>query len=232
MRHLLAGTQSGAARSRRAALKRPVFIARQSARPSGLLGRLIAWIMAHETATENALARDLLAPRPTDRILEIGFGHGYQLRELARAAPEGRVSGVDHSEDMLHFASRRLAALIAAGRVEIACSDSRRLPHPDGTFDRALAVHTVYFWSEPLAHLREASRVLRPGGRLVLGFRSRLDPRTRDFPDGIYTFYAPDEIAALLRSAGFVDVSLSEPAPGFHLACADRPRDAGVQPAP
>jgi hypothetical protein len=60
-------------------MKRPVFIARQSARPAGLLGRLIANIMAHETADLNERAVRLLEPSPSDWVLEIGFGHGRTI---------------------------------------------------------------------------------------------------------------------------------------------------------
>jgi hypothetical protein len=60
-------------------MKRPVFIARQSARPSGLVGKVIGSIMARETARLNDQAVNLLAPAPTDRVLEIGFGHGRTI---------------------------------------------------------------------------------------------------------------------------------------------------------
>ena len=52
-------------------MKRPVFIARQSARPSGLLGRVIAGVMAHETLDLNVRAIRLLRLAPSDRVLEI-----------------------------------------------------------------------------------------------------------------------------------------------------------------
>src|SRR5438552_513133 len=54
--------------------RRPVFIARQGRRPSGLLGQIVARVMAHETARDNAKAIDLLDVQPTDRVLDIGTG--------------------------------------------------------------------------------------------------------------------------------------------------------------
>jgi hypothetical protein len=63
------------------ARRRPECMARQASCPTGRLGRLLARIMAAETATEKAFA--LLACRPDDQVREIGFGHG---RTLARAA--------------------------------------------------------------------------------------------------------------------------------------------------
>ena len=69
-------------------MKRPVFIARQSAVPSGLLGRVIAGVMAHETADLNEHALRLLGPSRSDRLLEVGFGHG---RTQGRLRIEFRV---------------------------------------------------------------------------------------------------------------------------------------------
>src|ERR1041385_4092969 len=78
-------------------VKRPGFIARQSRRPSGVIGRLIAWIMARETAALNKSAIELLAPQTTDRVLEVGFGHGRTIASIAAAVGSGHVAGIDAS---------------------------------------------------------------------------------------------------------------------------------------
>ena len=97
-------------------MKRPVFIARQSARPSGLIGRVIAGIMAHETSDLNEHAVRLLGPSPFDRVLEVGFGHGRTIERLASVVNNGRVCGIDVSESMLNMAVRRNRRAIAEGR--------------------------------------------------------------------------------------------------------------------
>ena len=88
-------------------MKRPVFIARQSARPSGLIGRVIAGVMARETSDLNEHAVRLLGPSPFDRVLEVGFGHGRTIERLASVVNNGRVCGIDASELMLNMAVRR-----------------------------------------------------------------------------------------------------------------------------
>ena len=131
-------------------MRRPEFIARQSSRPRGLVGRLLAHIMAIETATLNSQALGLLALQPSDRLLEVGFGHGRTIRLAAAQVPQGFVAGVDVSRDMVRMAQRRCLNLAGKGLVELMVGDSRRLPYADTSFDKVLSVHTIYFWEEPI----------------------------------------------------------------------------------
>ena len=81
-------------------MKRPNFIARQSSNPSGLVGRFIAWIMSRETAVVNEGALKSLSLDASDRVLEIGFGHGRTVELMAASVPDGHVAGIDVSESM------------------------------------------------------------------------------------------------------------------------------------
>ena len=190
-------------------MKRPVFIARQSARPSGLLGRVIAGVMAHETLDLNVRAIRLLRLAPSDRVLEIGFGHGGTIERLAEVANEGRVCGVDISESMLNMAIRRNRRAIAEGRVELRHGDCASIPFDDASFDGALAVHALYFWSDPVACLRELRRVLKPSGRLVLGFLRGDSPQRNRFPNEVYTFYDERSVGAMLEACDFGAIQFS-----------------------
>ena len=180
-------------------MKRPVFIAQQSARPSGLIGRVIAGIMARETADFNEQAIRLLQPSPSDWVLEVGFGHGRTIERLASVVTDGRVCGIDVSEDMLNVAVRRNRRGVADGRVELHKGDCASMPFDAARFDRALSVHTLYFWSDPAACLQEIRRVLRPGARLVLGFLRADSPRRMRFPSEVYTFYDDEAVRTMWR---------------------------------
>jgi SAM-dependent methyltransferase len=184
-------------------MKRPLFIARQSARPSGVFGRVVAGVMARETADLNSRAVSLLAPSPTDRLLEVGFGHGRTIERIASVVTAGRVCGLDVSEAMLDMAVRRNRRAIAAGRVDLRMGDCESMPFDDACFDRALSVHTHYFWRDPTLCLREIRRVLRPSARLVLGFLRADSPRRTGFPPEVYAFHDQGEVKAMLVAAGF-----------------------------
>jgi SAM-dependent methyltransferase len=88
-------------------------------RPRGLVGRLGGWEMALRSSNRkrNAWAVALMEVQPSDRVLEIGFGPGIAVREIARRATRGEVVGIDHSAVMPAQAARRNAAAIREGRV-------------------------------------------------------------------------------------------------------------------
>ena len=190
-------------------MRRPEFIARQASCPTGLLGRFLARIMAAQTAAANEKALELLAFRPDDHVLEVGFGHGRTLARAATFVPLGFVAGVDASEDMVRMATYRNRQFIKEGRLEVQRADSARIPYPDACFDRVYAIHTLYFWPDPHVHLREIFRVMKPGARFVLGFSPKEDARAvANFPAAIYRFYTSDEVQWLLAACGFTGIEM------------------------
>lgn len=188
-------------------MRRSSLIARQGRRPSGLLGHIVGRIMARETHAANLIALDVLALSPTDDVLEVGFGHGRTLAEAALLVTEGRLAGVDPSEVMLRIARGRNAASLKTGRMELKLGVSEHLPWPIDSFDKVYAVHTIYFWPRPARDLQEIHRVLRPGGRLVIGYRPGEDAGfARDYPADIYNIRSIAEIESLVSGAGFSGV--------------------------
>jgi ubiquinone/menaquinone biosynthesis C-methylase UbiE len=185
-------------------VRRPDFIARQSACPSGLLGRLIGRVMARETASVNEAALELLGVRPADHVLEVGFGHGATIARLAAVVSGGRVAGVDPSAEMCRMAARRNRRAVEGGRVALRQASAEALPYPDAAFDKVLAVHTVYFWPDLARPLRETARVLRPGGRVVLAHRTDAGA-ARDFPASVYRFHGDGAVREALEAAGLSD---------------------------
>ena len=89
-------------------MRKPQFIAKQGRKPSGLLGRIVAHIMAKETAGENAVALKLLQLQPEDAVLEIGSGHGETLARAANVVSRGLLRGIDFSPVMHRHAMRNI----------------------------------------------------------------------------------------------------------------------------
>jgi SAM-dependent methyltransferase len=177
------------------------YLSAQAAHPHGLGGPLIGRLWVKETAKTNDAAVDLLAPRPGEDILEIGFGPGRALGLLANLGT--RVTGVDVSEEMVSLAGRRNSELIRNGSATLHRGDGVRLPVGDNSQDAVLAVHNLYFWPEPEATIAEIARVLRPGGRLLLVFRGREHPLPGRLDPAVYHDVTTDQCVAWLASSGF-----------------------------
>jgi ubiquinone/menaquinone biosynthesis C-methylase UbiE len=175
-------------------------VVRQFGRPHGVTGRVAGWVMAHRGSNRqrNFWVVSLLDVQPTDRVLEIGFGPGLAIAELARRASRGRVYGIDHSEVMVRQASRRNAAAIRAERVELLYASVDRLPRFDEPLDAIVAVNSVGFWSNPTEQLSELRSLLRPGGRIALASQPRCPGATADT-----TARAGRELNDRLIQAGF-----------------------------
>lgn len=184
-------------------MRRPRFIAEQARNATGLLGKLIAFIMSHETKADNRRAIDALAVAAGDHVLDVGCGHGRSLPELAALAPQGKVTGVDPSDIMIDMAARHAGDLVALGRVQVVTAAVEALPFPDASFDKAPCVHVVYFWRNLGRSFSEIARVLKPGGRLALLFRTNESRAVGAFPADIYRFPALEEIKVALEGAGF-----------------------------
>jgi len=149
------------------------FIARQSAKPQGLFGRLIfGRLLNRANASVNQLIYDNLQHDAKSRVLEIGFGGGDLLFRVARSLVGGRIEGVDVSVEMLASARGKVARMSLEETVGLQLGSVNTLPFANASFDCACSVHTIYFWPDLNDGLRELARVVKPGGRLLLGFSS------------------------------------------------------------
>jgi ubiquinone/menaquinone biosynthesis C-methylase UbiE len=113
--------------------------------------------------------RALLTPVPGERILEVGPGTGYYSLAVARLlGPGGRLEVLDVQPAMLDELMRRAATRGIANIVPKA-GDAARLPYPDATFDAVYLVATLGEIAQRNEALCELRRVVKPGGRVVIG---------------------------------------------------------------
>lgn len=120
---------------------------------------------------------DRLGLHGDERLLDLGCGRGAVLIAAAARLPQGRAEGVDlwRSRDQSgndpDTTRRNAAAAGVADRIQLHTADLADLPFPDGTFDvvtSALAIHNIPNVGQRERAIREAVRVLKPGGRTVI----------------------------------------------------------------
>jgi ubiquinone/menaquinone biosynthesis C-methylase UbiE len=127
------------------------------------------WVEApHPLITRDRL-REVLAPQPGERVLEVGPGTGYYTLAVADwVAPDGQLDIFDLQQEMLDHTMRR-AGERGLTNITPTQGDARQLPYPNATFDAAFLVTVLGEIADQDAALSELARVLKAGGRLVVG---------------------------------------------------------------
>src|SRR6476620_1063090 len=111
----------------------------------------------------------MLDPSPGERILEVGPGTGYYTLEVAEwLKPDGEIDILDLQQEMLDHTMRR-AGERGLPNITPTQADATSMPYEDGTFDAAYLTTVLGEIPDQDAALRELARVLKPGGRLVVG---------------------------------------------------------------
>ncbi len=151
--------------------------------------------------------------KPGERALDAGCGTGIYAIELARRG--AYVAGFDGSLDMLRLAKDKAGKEGLA--INFIAADALSIPFKDGVFDIVLSVNMLCFIADIDDALLEMKRVLRPGGRLVVGVLNRWSPwalfrRIKGiFKETVYSranFVSPPQLKRALRTAGFEAIEL------------------------
>jgi ubiquinone/menaquinone biosynthesis C-methylase UbiE len=176
----------------------------QFRRPTGRLGALAGWIMAHRPSNRrrNAWAIELLALAPGERVLELGSGPGLAL-ERALAGATSFALGLDHSAVMLAQAARRSAAALADGRLALREGGPEALRLDDPPFDAAMMANVAQFLPDRPAAFARIRASLKPGGRIAIVHQPRIERDKAAAADAMEATLTRD-----LNAAGFADIAV------------------------
>jgi ubiquinone/menaquinone biosynthesis C-methylase UbiE len=195
----------------------PNAMLNQCRKPTGWWGRFTLRRMnwSHSKLTDWGLS--LVHVRKDNTVLDVGCGGGRTVSKLAAMAVEGKVYGIDYSDDSVAATRSTNAKWIDAGRVEVRQASVSQLPFDDNTFDLVTAVETHFFWPNLAADVREILRVTKSGGTLVIiaeiykGATTRTSRLCEKYaPLTGMKLLSPDEHRDLLAGAGYVDVRVIE----------------------
>jgi ubiquinone/menaquinone biosynthesis C-methylase UbiE len=190
-------------------------------KPSGWLGKLMyRKPIGHYGFFRVAIER--LQLQPEDVFLEIGCGGGALLDMVLQTVQ--RACGIDHSPDMVELARQKNGKALSDGRVEIIQGDIEALPWAENNFTCAAGVEVLYFIKNPRRVSEELCRVLKPGGRLVLVTGAQPKSALANWALAVWLrdlrFHPNDELASVLRQAGFQTVQVERIARSEHTSYA------------
>ena len=179
--------------------------------------RISKWYDAIAGRSEKQLRRaglHQLHAMPGETILEIGFGTGHSLVEIAEAVgTSGKVYGIDISDRMLEIAEARVVAAGYVDRIQLQCIDALALPYPEKHFDGLFISFTLEVLepSEMGLLLLQCKKVIRTDGRIcVVGMSTKGKRGTMmklyewarvKFPNTVDC--RPINVGELLTAAGF-----------------------------
>jgi clan AA aspartic protease len=151
---------------------------------------------------------DLMRIEPTDNVLDAGCGAGWLSRRLSELVPEGRVVGMDISDEMVRRA-RRLSVELDNTMFIVGGVDA--IPWDANFFTRAISVESAYYWPDPARGIKEIFRVLREGGSAwILINYYRDNPHFHHWGEKLQVptkLLSAEEWASLFRDAGFSEVA-------------------------
>ena len=147
------------------------------------------------------LAETLLKLMPPMVIADLGAGEGTVSQLLAQRAE--RVIAIDNSEKTVEYGAR-LAADHGLANLEYRLGEIEAVPLPDGSVDLAVLSQALHHAVDPARALREAFRILRPAGRVVvLDLRRHKFTQARDRFGDVWLGFTEVELLGFLRAAGF-----------------------------
>ena len=186
------------------------FFAQQARKPSGLFGRFVmSRIFEKGNAFLNHCVKEIIAVNANDRILEIGFGTGQLIYDMAQHMNKGIIEGIEFSDEMISIAKKRNKKYITEGKVKILKGNFDEVEFENNTYDKICTINTIYFWNEPKKTAEKIARLLKPGGKFITAFEDNKQLQDRKLDEDIFQLYSAFDVKDLLFNSGFLtDVSI------------------------
>ncbi len=177
--------------------------------PKGLLGRMMLVSMDKEHLPMAQWALERIKIPGNGKVADLGCGGGYNIRRMLEMSAKAKFIGLDISDESVKKAQKVNKAEIGK-RVKIIKGSAEKLPFKDNSIDLITAFETVFFWKNPEKAFREIYRSLVKGGCFAV-INNYGDPNV-DWEKKVpcMTRYTAEQIADMLKAAGFSDTSINK----------------------
>lgn len=184
----------------------------QCRKPNGELGRIVIEDMNSKHYELTSFGLKNVDIKDNYSILDIGCGGGRTVNRLSKLAFNGKVYGIDYSEECVRSSKEYNKELIESKKVSIMQASVEKIPFEDDKFDVVTAVETVYFWPDLVENFKEVKRVLKKGCKFVIINEMYNSDKFKEKNDnyealGTMRILTPEELKKTLLKAGFKNVN-------------------------
>jgi len=182
------------------------YFSKQAKKPTGIFGRFyMSRVFEKGNAELNALMFETISIEENDHALEIGSGTGTLIKNVADHLSKGFIEGVDFSKPMVAIAQKKNRKHINKGKVKIHLGDFDEVAFDSNCFDKIFTVNTIYFWKNPDTTISKIYRILKPGGKLVIGFHDKSEMEKMPLNRDVFKYYSTHDLKELLSNHGSLD---------------------------
>ncbi|GAB3933925.1 class I SAM-dependent methyltransferase [Larkinella terrae] len=178
-------------------------VAAQLRKPDGEFGKQVGAKMNESNWYINQYLIENLNLKNHDKLLEIGMGNGFFVKDIFAKEPSVTYTGCDFSETMVEEASQLNQSFIDSGQAQFDRGSTTNLPFANATFDTVFTINTLYFWEKPVDDLAEIHRILKPEGELLVAIRPESLMKKLPFTQYGFTLYEKEGVIELLTGNGF-----------------------------
>ena len=183
------------------------LIAAQLRHPHGEHAQTVAQSMQESNKTQVCRMYDRLPLKNGASVLEIGMANAPHLAQLFKGYNNLRYLGFDYSSEMVEAAKSMNEKGFGDTTIDFQLGDLDALNFDPNSFDAICSSNTLYFWPNPAVNVKNLFTVLKPGGFLLLAFRTKAVMDEMPVTEFGFQKYWPQEAKKLMQNAGFVNIS-------------------------
>lgn len=181
----------------------PLETGKQLRKPEGENGIAIGRDMNRSNSQMYNDLFSLLHLKDNDILLETGYGNGIHFSNYFATGKAITLYGMDYSEVMYQEAVKNNESAIKEGKIIAEYGDIKGCNYSSNQFDHIIALNTVYFWEPLETYLKVLHRILKPGGKLYIGYRPKRVLHDVDFVQHGFSLYDEAVLNEQLLKSGF-----------------------------
>jgi len=186
---------------------------KQCPKPCGEIGRKVGEEMNLHHRELREWGFSYIKFKQNYTVLDAGCGGGDTISRLVALCPQGKIYGIDYSDEMVRLASENNAEAIKSGHVKIQNASVSSLPFSDSFFDMVSALETTYFWPDLDATLKEIHRVMKKNAVFTMINETYMNEKFRMEIEELHRLidlkvYTPEEYESFFSKAGFSNIKI------------------------